>query len=156
MWQKTNKQLSSSHRSAWRTLGDNTLSKYISQQHEYLMFDGQEKETQCRYKLCTVSSVLKTTTEKEKLKLTLIYLRIVSVIEFNEIFGEQPPRQLFLPEVLLVKKQHSVCNACILWVIYGLFTNLNTANTCVFFFYQRICEYGSHDDFSKIKIIIIF
>ena len=54
------------------------------------------------------------------------------------------------------KKQHSVCNACILWVIYGLFTNLNTANTCVFFFYQRICEYGSHDDFSKIKIIILF
>ena len=101
---KSNKQLSSSHRSVGRTLGDNTRSKCITQQHEYLMFDGQEKETQCRYKLCTVSSVLKTTTEKEKLQLTLIYLRIVSVIEFNEIFGEQPPRQLFLPEVLLVKK----------------------------------------------------
>ena len=65
---KTKKQLSSSHRSVWRTLGDNTRSKYITQQHEYSMFDGEEKEIQCRYKLCTVSSGLKTTTEKQKRK----------------------------------------------------------------------------------------
>ena len=50
--------------------GENTRSEYITQQQEYLifdqclMFDGQEKETQCCYKLCTVSSGLKTTSGK--------------------------------------------------------------------------------------------
>ena len=79
---------------------------------------------------CAVSSVLETTTEKTKLKLTLICPSVVSVVELNEIFGKEPPRQMFLAEVLLAKK-HAVCNACILYVIYGLFKNWNTANTCM-------------------------
>ena len=55
--------------------------------------------------LQTVCSLVKSENQHwkiTKLKLTLIYLSSVSVVEFNEMFGEQPPRQLFLPEVLLV------------------------------------------------------
>ena len=54
--------------------GENTRSEYITQQQEYLMFDqclmfdGPEKQTKCRYKLCTVSSGLKTTSGKKKTK----------------------------------------------------------------------------------------
>ena len=95
---QTNKQLSSSHRSVLRTLGDNTRSKYITQQHEYLMFDGRKKRsvaTNCaQYRL-------KTKTAKNNNK-TLICSRILSVIELNEICVETTVMAVVHPDVLLV------------------------------------------------------
>ena len=46
----------------WATT--HTVNTSVTQQHEHFMFDGQGKENQCRYKLCAVSSSLKSSTGK--------------------------------------------------------------------------------------------
>ena len=99
---------------------NNTRSKYIAQQHEYLMFDGQKKETQCRYKLCSLVS-----SENHNWKKTTEVKIDSDLSKYCECCRGQRNFNWTIATAAVSTgnssgKKQMVCSACILWVIYQL------------------------------------